>query len=644
MQQVKDKNLLAVLDYDSLVDYSNSTGNALEDILIAAKDSNINFVAITELPLYNDKKDGLQGFFSEDEQVSAHLGFDLLKQINLNLNNNAFTQYLTKSNIIEENIYLLVASEQRAKELYTAGLNKYGDKRVTKHDIDNNKAIIEIKNSKALPINGLGFDPKTIKTLKANSFNIVPRPFNAAYSKEDKQAFINYFEYMKTEFSAKTIIFAGKEGILGMPVGSGEGFLSLTAEQLQTKDSDKNSFPLYGHVEMATIKGDKKLATYLKYNLARVHSISNDEWKERYNSVANDAVMHNVVERYRLAYNDRNVHIFYIRPFSKSIEFNKEYFSKLTAISKSNSSISAVPGRLTLPKWVLALISIGVGCAFLLLFLQVFKNAQKLTFILLIIGIVGVLGASFVLTSYHLLMQKIVALTAAIVFPTLAIVVGFLWMNNVQSKLGLIKKLLVVFGITLMGGIYVHGSLATLRFMTSIDVFPMVKIALLMPIPLTFLILVLDNDTKNNIANLLNMNIKMYHALLAGIAVIALGLLVIRSGNNPSVGVSGIELKIRAVLQRILVARPRFKEFALGIPMIVLAAWLQMKKKHILIPLTIGSIGLASMVNTFAHLHKPLWMALLTSFNGIWVGIIVSAIFIIIYELISKTGIFEAIE
>ncbi len=54
------------------------------------------------------------------------------------------------------------------------------------------------------------------------------------------------------------------------------------------------------------------------------------------------------------------------------------------------------------------------------------------------------------------------------------------------------------------------------------------------------------------------------------VALVALALFVARSGNDPGVGVSATELKVRSLLDKYLLVRPRTKEFLLGHPALLL--------------------------------------------------------------------------
>jgi hypothetical protein len=89
--------------------------------------------------------------------------------------------------------------------------------------------------------------------------------------------------------------------------------------------------------------------------------------------------------------------------------------------------------------------------------------------------------------------------------------------------------------------------------------------------------------------------------------------------------VSALELKFRAILDKVMFVRPRTKEFLFGHPaLIVGAAFLFARRRSIGLPLVaLGVLGQASMLNTFCHIHTPLLLTGLRAFNGLVLGTIV---------------------
>src|SRR5262249_50789545 len=122
--------------------------------------------------------------------------------------------------------------------------------------------------------------------------------------------------------------------------------------------------------------------------------------------------------------------------------------------------------------------------------------------------------------------------------------------------------------------------------------------------------------------------------LLALVALAALLLIVARTGNEPGVGVSGVELRFRSVLDRALPVRPRTKEFLVGHPAFILglALWLRGRRRIAMPLFVVGVIGQVSILNTFCHIHTPLVLSLIRDVSGLVIGAVIGLILFWIIE------------
>ncbi len=93
-----------------------------------------------------------------------------------------------------------------------------------------------------------------------------------------------------------------------------------------------------------------------------------------------------------------------------------------------------------------------------------------------------------------------------------------------------------------------------------------------------------------------------------------------RSGNLPLIPVGRWEETIRERLENLFIARPRFKEFLIGHPALLLYG--RSSRLVNLSLLALGALGQASIINTFAHLHTPLWLSLWRTLNGLILGLL----------------------
>jgi hypothetical protein len=123
--------------------------------------------------------------------------------------------------------------------------------------------------------------------------------------------------------------------------------------------------------------------------------------------------------------------------------------------------------------------------------------------------------------------------------------------------------------------------------------------------------------------------------IVAGLVVVGVvAYVLIRMGNASAAWKPGWEQTIRDHLEILLVARPRFKEFAVGYPLLLLGLHLRACARsksfwqdgRFLIGF--GMIGPISLMNTFCHLHSPLVLALWRSVNGIVLGTMLGLVLI----------------
>lgn len=109
--------------------------------------------------------------------------------------------------------------------------------------------------------------------------------------------------------------------------------------------------------------------------------------------------------------------------------------------------------------------------------------------------------------------------------------------------------------------------------------------------------------------------------VLAGIAVAAVGFFVLtRSGNQPLVMPSALELQVRQILTDWLGVRPRFKEFALGHVFLILALIIGAGRGLAPVVFMLAAVGQMSIVNTFAHVHSPVLVIVLRWLYGLAAG------------------------
>lgn len=228
---------------------------------------------------------------------------------------------------------------------------------------------------------------------------------------------------------------------------------------------------------------------------------------------------------------------------------------------------------------------------------------------------------------------KIISLFIALLSPVICLL--FISFNyNFDGKFSLVKSVLIFLLIavfSLMSGTTIAGLLATKDFMLGIDLFRGVKIVSLTPILILLYLLY-----GKNLINFLKKPLLYGEAVFIGFLLFAVGFYILRTGNYGST--ISLEDNFRLILEKIFFIRPRFKEFLIGHPFMLLAIYLKYKENNFLWkPFFIfGIIGQISIINTFCHIHTPFFVSMMRSFNGILAGLLLGIILIYFYNLIKK--------
>ena len=240
--------------------------------------------------------------------------------------------------------------------------------------------------------------------------------------------------------------------------------------------------------------------------------------------------------------------------------------------------------------------------------------------------------------------REVLALLAACVFPSLGLCIIPVRISPHELKRSAPSVLVEATGeyiritlSTLVGVLLVVGLLSGRIYLLKIDQFLGVKAVLVVPVLLVAIYygLGLSQFERNTpwsarrehilaqLRALAAQPLLLGQVVLGIVTLVALALFVARSGNDPGVGVSASELKMRALLDKYLLVRPRTKEFLLGHPALLLglAAAVSGRFKKLVVPLLIvGAIGQSSLQDTFCHLHTPLLLSSLRALIGWLLG------------------------
>jgi len=505
---------------------------------------------------------------------------------------------------------------------------------------------------------GLGLDPDKVAQIKAVGLRIMPRlKGGAGVSTRNLPASL---------VAVAKLIDSGKGDTRGVLVFDGTiipGYRTLLG---QLADEMKKNRLTYGAVEFGKQKGDAQLGTKLDGQLVRVHSISVEELSNLQPEEA--------VQRFGLAVKDRNIRVLYVHLPPVAGE-NPDSGNANVEHPKLDSAVQYVYGikkeiivagftpavngpahpfaPLALPAPLLALIFAGAGAGFLLWVLSVLpaelpRGYVRLGCVLVVLGLLFALGFSMKMTSVG---RMLFGLLAAVGYPMLALTWAYRKLDRLPEErrhplFSGIGALVTATLITLGGALLIAAMMAESRFLVKVGQFAGVKLALAMPLLLFGVLIVTDGVAKAGesladytarirarLREFLWKPVYLWGILAAVVALVAVALLLVRSGNDSGVGVSALELKFRAILEQWLVARPRTKEFALGHPLFLFAmiAGARGQRTLALMLLLGAAIGQVDVLNTYCHAHTPVLLSLLRTANGLWLGIGLGVILLVVF-------------
>ncbi len=478
---------------------------------------------------------------------------------------------------------------------------------------------------------GLGFRAEDLTPLAQAGLLLVPRLSNSPHLTETdiRQVFADLEGQ-----PVSTVIFAGRQ-VLGFP-----DHLETTARELERRGISLGVVETDTQLGNLSPSGMEELRALAEGRMVRVFSVP--EW------LLTRRTPDEVVDAALRAVEERNARLVYLRPMVKGIEpfmeaeQNGEHLEALAARLRARG-FALGPAQpfapLTVPLTVRLLGGLAVLAGGVLLVELALRPPAAAAAALLGAGGVALAGLTAVAPGTSALL---LALGAAVIFPALGLAVVFERWRRLPAGGGAgreaVLALLLAGGVALVGGLLIAALLGERSYLLEWTYFHGVKAALLLP-PLlgaaAFLgILGLEGRDEPGWRRLLaegrclaELGLRFKHAVALGAFLGVVALLLIRSGNAPTAFIPALELKMRALLEEVLVARPRTKEFLFGHPALMLAAFFYRRGERLtaLLLAVAGSLGLVSLVNSFEHLRTPVLFSLLRSLNGLALGLLAGA-------------------
>lgn len=449
----------------------------------------------------------------------------------------------------------------------------------------------------------LGYSKQTIDLIREVDLSLILRVPNVEIDESSFQ-----FEQVLQLADEKTdrILFLGKE-VIGNPRTN-----LIKEYALKLKD---NGFGVYA-IEFEEQGGFATLSKHLGMDVIRLHSLDLKE-------VSSIEVG---VDRAVRAVKERNIRSLFIKmKMGEDISSRQTLENTETLIFNTQKEMptlfhlgKAAPfEQINVPIWsqVSTLLA-----AILFVSMGVLKIVQRKWMLFISIAGLGAVSLAYLVLQNNLLIQGI-ALLVALITPVLAIIP-----TKGKENRGIIPSYMNSVLISFVGIAIVIALLNGNEYLVKISEFRGVKLIYVFPIAFMFIYAI-----WGSVKMFLTMNVKYWHLLALFITAVVVLYYISRTGNQGSV--STIELTIRQFMDDLLYARPRTKEFLIGFPLYVLALYfMPINKKLALFLLIPGVIGFLSIVNTFTHLHIPLYVSLLRTFYSLVLGLIIGYILIFIYK------------
>jgi hypothetical protein len=394
---------------------------------------------------------------------------------------------------------------------------------------------------------------------------------------------------------------------------------------------------LFGQVEFGKQKGDERLGGALRGGYVRVHSISEAEM----GTLSED----DAVDRFVRAVRERNVRLCYVRLVTFAgedpLERNARYVTRIARGIGRGGLFTTGAVRLfadpRVPSWVFTVAGLGAGAlGAWLVTLTVPGARQRPWWWVILVPMLCALAAGSGETG-----RKLAALVAALSAPTLACLPLVAMLDGAgaaRQHAGVawrcVRILVLASLVTSAGVVSVVGLLASRPFMMKASQFLGIKAAHALPILMIGLLLITGMPGASDSAKVARermaarMRAFLAQPVAAGaivgslVLLVVLMLVVVRTGNDPGVGVSGFEMRARALLDVVLPIRPRTKEFLLGHPAFILAVGFAAlgRRRVAAIAALLGVMGQVSILNTFCHIHTPLVLSAMRVVVGLVAG------------------------
>ena len=621
--EARNKTVGLVVDYDELMRIADGAHDInFADMLRKAALSGATGLVVRERLLGEWETAGDVMVFT-----GGQLGFQLETQygesvksiiadMNLDLSENN-TYILTKDPLVFDQIFSLLKAKTRYPESFS---------------IPGYMGIAVQLHSSERATLGFGFPLAQLEEAAAAGYQVIPRLRN--WEPVTADSLNEVFRWVEMIPGLAAIGF-NDQTVLGD--GTNPIIQDRLADAMAPLGKPLVSFEFYDQV------GLPGLASRLDNNILRAHAIADIE-------VPKYIDFRLAMDRYSLAATERNIRYIYLR-FQGLINPAASMLNNLDLIAGVKEGLIADglivgnPEPISeytigyIPMFLLGTGVIVAGAWLLALVAEPFIK-RKLRLLYGILVVVVCLAWAALLFIAPSLSRKALSLAGAIVFPSLSTILAIIKYQNAQITNSRVKRALYAIGlliamtlITFAGALIISAILAEPTFMLRLDIFRGTKVAHIVPLVLVpFILWLREEDWYGIMSGTVKSSVKFWQLFVGIVLLAGLAVYILRTGNESAELVSEFEVQVRQTLKNLLGVRPRTKEFLIGHPFMMIMMYYGYKLNRFPL-LMAGLIGQVSVINTYAHLHTPLIISITRSATGLWTGIIIGVIAIIIIEL-----------
>ena len=397
----------------------------------------------------------------------------------------------------------------------------------------------------------------------------------------------------------------------------------------------------YGRIEVFSAKrkqrGDDRLAKRMRPEVIRLFSLTPEELQVLDPTEAR--------EKFVRAARERNIRLLYLRPIGTSagVTGTAANLAFLGGLAGDLRRVGLQPGHpqplpeLEVPLVLFLGITVGVFAAIGLVMMMLGEAVGALVparWILILVLAGLILTLVLAITGPLALWRKLLALGTAAAVPAGAVAVTLPRARPRGPLAQGLRSLWLAAAISAAGGVLVAALLTEWNFMMAADVFLGVKLAHVIPVALATLLVWRQErplqdwrEGTREIWRWSSQPLLLRYAIVVLLAGLAAAILLGRSGNF-GLPVLGPEERLRGLVENLLVARPRTKEYLVGHPALMVAAVAAaMGWRRWVLPLAaVGAIGQAGIVNSFSHIHTPLLYTVWRTINALVLGSLLGAL------------------